>query len=217
MSSSPNPNTPAFYPTAKTALLLLDYHSHIINMIQPPEEQAKLLSAVSGLISAARESSAPIVHCLVDFGAEPAQTSKLKERWETMYKPLLSSTPEAAKEWAGFLPSARPGGSPENETTVFKVPGCVSAMKSKDLLSLLKDEYRVDSLVICGLVTSGAVLSTAREAADLGFVTTVVQDGCWDYDADSHTVIVNKVLPMSVWVVGLQEGLHLLGGAGESS
>lgn len=217
MSSSPKPHTAAFYPPSKTALLLLDYHNTLVNMIQPPEEQAKLLSSVGDLISAARENSVPTVHCLIDFGAEPAQTSRATERWETMYKPLLLSKPEAAKEWADFLPSAHPGGAPENESTVFKVPGCVSAMKSKGLLSLLKDEYKVESLVICGLTTSGAVLSTAREAADLGFVTTVVQDGCWDYNRDSHTVILNNVLPMSVWVVGLREGLALLRGAGESS
>ncbi|KND87077.1 putative isochorismatase family protein YecD [Tolypocladium ophioglossoides CBS 100239] len=217
MSSSPKPNTPAVYPPSKTALLLLDYHNHIVNMIQPPEEQAKLVSSVRDLISAARQNSAPIVHCLINFGAEPAQTSKVKEHWETSYKPLLSSTPEPAEERADFLPSAHPAGAPEKETTVLKVPGCISAMKSEDILPLLKDKYKVESLVICGLITSGAVLSTAREAADLGFVTTVVQDGCWDYNPDSHTVIMNKVLPMTVWVVGLQEGLDLLGGAGESS
>ena len=61
------------------------------------------------------------------------------------------------------------------------------------------------------------MLSTAREAADLGFVTTVVQDGCWDYNSESHMVIMENVLPMTAWVVGLQEGLDLLGGAGESS
>ncbi|PNY21217.1 isochorismatase family protein YecD [Tolypocladium capitatum] len=215
MSSSPKPNSPAFYPPSKTALLLLDYHNLIINMVQPTEEQAKLLSSVRDLIGAARANSVPIVHCLIDFGAEPAQTSKAKERWETMFKPLLSSTPEAATNGlADVLPSAHAGGAPEKETTVVKVLGCVSAMKSKGLLPLLKDEYKVDSLVMCGLSTSGAVLSTAREAADLGFVTTVVRDGCWDHNPDSHAVIMDNVLPMSVWVVGLQEGLDLLDGAG---
>jgi nicotinamidase-related amidase len=63
-------------------------------------------------------------------------------------------------------------------------------------------------------VSSGAVVSTAREAADLGFVTTVVEDGCWDYDAACHETVMKKILPMTAYTVDLQGGLDLLKGAG---
>lgn len=82
-------------------------------------------------------------------------------------------------------------------------------MKSKDILSLLRDKYKVESVVMCGLITSGALVSTAREAADLGFVTTVVEDGCWDYNPDAHRVIIDNVVPMTAWVASLEEALKL--------
>jgi nicotinamidase-related amidase len=109
------------------------------------------------------------------WAQNPHLRARFGERWDTTYKQMIESTPEKTREWAGLSPSAAAGGAPEKEVIVAKVPGCVSAMKSKGLLPLLKDKYKVESLVICALTTSGALLSTAREAADLEFVTTVVK------------------------------------------
>ena len=87
-------------------------------------------------------------------------------------------------------------------------------MTAVNLGTLLKflEKRGVKSLVIAGLVTSGATLSTAREAADLGFVTTVVEDGCWDSKGEVHKAVMEGILPMTGYVVGLEEGVKLLGG-----
>ncbi|PHH79590.1 hypothetical protein CDD80_4352 [Ophiocordyceps camponoti-rufipedis] len=203
MSDQLKPNIPAFYPPSQTALLLLDYHNHIVNMIQPEEQKKAVTSSVSALVSTARANGVAIIHCLIDFTAEAPPSSKMKDRWDGTYKPLVASTPEAAHIWRDFLPDKS---ASDQEATVVKVPGCVSALKSLHLVDLLRNKFRVKSVVICGIVTSGAVLSTARDAADMGFVSTVVRDGCWDYSADSHRVVLDHVLPMSAWVVDLAEG-----------
>lgn len=199
-------NTAAAHPPAKTALLLLDYQNYIVNMINPPAVQSKVVEAAGALLKAAREASAPIFHCHIDFASEPVPTSKITDRWESALKPMLASSPEQGQEWRALTP---PATAADNEHTVAKRPGCVSAMKSKDILSLLRDKYKVESVVMCGLITSGALVSTAREAADLGFVTTVVEDGCWDYNPDAHRVIIDNVVPMTAWVASLEEALKL--------
>jgi nicotinamidase-related amidase len=68
----------------------------------------------------------------------------------------------------------------------------------------------VDSLVLTGIATSGVVLSTLRQAADLDFKLTVLRDGCADTDPEVHRVLMEKVFPRqaavldaAVWVARL--------------
>lgn len=49
------------------------------------------------------------------------------------------------------------------------------------LLGTLKQQG-IRHLILIGLATSGAVLSTLRSAYDLDFKVTVVREGCWDHD-----------------------------------
>lgn len=205
-------NSAATYPPSKTALLLLDYHNFIVDMINPPEDKTKVLNAAKALLQAARDNSATVVHCLVDINSEPAQTSKMRERWDTTYKPMAAAAPEKLEEHVDLAPV--PGSSSDREFTVAKVPGCVSAMKTEGFVSSLREKYGVESLVICGLSSSGAVVSTAREAADLGFVTTVVEDGCWDLNAACHTAVMKTILQMNSFTTDLKGGLDLLNGSG---
>jgi nicotinamidase-related amidase len=56
-------------------------------------------------------------------------------------------------------------------------------------------------LVLAGIATSGVVLSTLREAADLDYVLTVLRDGCLDRDEEVHRVLMDKVFPRQASVV----------------
>jgi len=49
--------------------------------------------------------------------------------------------------------------------------------------------------VLCGISTSGVVLSTLRQAADLDYQLVVLSDGCLDGDLEVHRVLVEKVFP----------------------
>ncbi|OAA70437.1 Isochorismatase-like protein [Cordyceps fumosorosea ARSEF 2679] len=182
------PENPAAYPPNKTALLLLDFHHRI------------------SLLSAARANGAPIVRA---FDAAPLPRSKIRPRFEAQYMPLLASAPDRFVEWEGFVAGAAPAG---HEMAVSKTPSCISALRTPELLRFLKEQHKVESVVVCGVITSGAVLSTAREAADLGFVTTVVEEGCWDYTTEVHEVVLRKVLPMTAWVANKEAALKLLNG-----
>ena len=70
-------------------------------------------------------------------------------------------------------------------------------------------------MVLAGIATSGVVLSTLRQAADLDYELTVLRDGCPDADPEVHRVLLDKVFPrqatiidVEAWVRSLQSGLH---------
>jgi nicotinamidase-related amidase len=49
--------------------------------------------------------------------------------------------------------------------------------------------------VLSGIATSGVVLSTLRQAADLDYRLVVLADACLDGDPEVHRVLTGKVFP----------------------
>jgi nicotinamidase-related amidase len=76
----------------------------------------------------------------------------------------------------------------------------VSAFTGSDLALILR-AHDVDHLVLAGIATSGVVLSTLREAADLDYRITVLADLCRDSDDEVHRVLVEKVFPRQAEVI----------------
>ena len=56
-----------------------------------------------------------------------------------------------------------------------------------------------------GLSTSGCVLRTSFEAAEEGFVVTIVSDGCADPDQDAHDFLFGKMLQRTAFVMTAAE------------
>ena len=79
----------------------------------------------------------------------------------------------------------------------------ISAFAGSDLDVLLRG-MRVDELVIGGIATSGVVLSTVRQAADLDFRLTVLADACADADPEVHRVLTEKVFPRQAEVTTVE-------------
>ena len=80
----------------------------------------------------------------------------------------------------------------------------MSAFSGGDLDVVLRARA-IDSLVLTGVATSGAVLSTLREAADLDFDLTVLSDGCADPDDEVHRVLIEKIFPSQAQVMTVHE------------
>jgi nicotinamidase-related amidase len=76
----------------------------------------------------------------------------------------------------------------------------ISAFAGSDLEVLLRAND-VRHLVLCGIATSGVVLSTLREAADKDYTLTVLADLCADRDPEVHRVLLEKVFPRQARVV----------------
>ena len=80
----------------------------------------------------------------------------------------------------------------------------VSAFTGSDLEVVLRSG-EVDSLVLTGIATSGVVLSTLRQAADLDYRLTVLADGCLDADPEVHRVLTEKLFPRQADVLAIAD------------
>ncbi len=85
----------------------------------------------------------------------------------------------------------------------------VSAFTGSDLEVLLRGLGATD-LVLAGIATSGVVLSTLRQAADLDFGLTVLADACTDGDPEVHRVLTEKVFPRQADVVTAEQWIAAL-------
>lgn len=80
----------------------------------------------------------------------------------------------------------------------------VSAFSGSDLEVLLRAR-ETGHLVLAGIATSGVVLSTLRQAADLDYQLTVLADGCLDADPEVHQVLLGKVFPRQAEVTTIAD------------
>jgi Isochorismate hydrolase len=107
----------------------------------------------------------------------------------------LSETSEATQVHAAVAPHT-------GDIVVTKKR--VSAFTGSDLDVVLRS-LDVDSLVLTGIATSGVVLSTLRQAADLDYGLTVLRDCCADADEEVHRVLLDNVFPRQATVVSAAE------------
>lgn len=70
----------------------------------------------------------------------------------------------------------------------------IGAFRTTDLHERLRVRG-VDTLVLAGISTSGAVLSTVRDATDLDYRIVVLSDGCLDTDPEVHRMLMEKIFP----------------------
>ena len=80
----------------------------------------------------------------------------------------------------------------------------ISAFTGSDLDVLLRG-YGADTLILAGVATSGVVLSTVRQAADLDYRLTVLSDACADRDEEVHRVLTEKIFPKQATVLTISE------------
>ena len=79
-----------------------------------------------------------------------------------------------------------------------------SAFKRSDLPEVLA-ALGVTDLVFAGIGTSGTVLATVLEAADLDYDVSVLSDACADPDQRVHTLLCERVLPMRAAVLTVEQ------------
>jgi nicotinamidase-related amidase len=76
----------------------------------------------------------------------------------------------------------------------------VSAFKGTDLDLILRARG-IRTVVLGGIATSGVVLSTVREAADLDYNVVVLRDCCADPDETVQEVLLDRIFPVQADVI----------------
>jgi len=169
---------------SNTALLVMDVQPSILGRLEKPDAY---LANVQKAVDAAHSHQVPVIYVVVGF--RPGMP-EISERNKMFSITLASAT-------AGMI-DPKPVLTPiEGDVVVTKRR--VSAFTGSDLEVVLRAKG-ITHLVLCGISTSGVVLSTTREAADKDYKLTVLSDLCFDADPEVHAILTEKVFPRQATV-----------------
>lgn len=186
--------SPSSVPARNTALLLLDYQVLTVTMLG--ESGTRCVQRAQDLKTWAETNKVAVYNCIVDTTEKPRATSRMVERWDK-YESMIQQKPGIGNTAPEIVSST--------EIQTFpRRPGHVSALSSPGILDALRAKEIV-SLILCGLSTSGCVLSTVRAATDLDFVVTIAEDACSDPVPELHDMLVKHVLPTTAHVATSEE------------
>lgn len=174
-------------------VLVMDMQNGIVARYQ---EASPILERVQQVLYTARAAKIPVIYTRVQF---------------------REGYPEISERNAMFGPAKREGklykaSAPETEIHPDVAPQAgewvieklrVSAFAGSPLEVFLSG-LEARHLVLCGLSTSGVVLSTTREAADKDYQITILEDACADADEEVHRVLTQKVFPRQAQVTSVE-------------
>jgi nicotinamidase-related amidase len=180
-----------------TALLVLHMQNGVV--ARYPETGPAVVDRIAAAVGAARSRDVPVIFVRMAF-----RKGRPEMRPERRTNPFFAEFEpgEPSVELADGL-GARP-----DDLVVDGSRG--SAFKGTDLAILLR-ALGARRLVLTGIGTSGVVLSTLIEAADLDYEVTVLADGCTDPDDEVHRVLCGKVFPVRAAVITTQTWISSLG------
>lgn len=166
----------------RTALLVMDVQPGVIDRI---DDRDAYLTRAKSAVDHAHAHGVRVIYVVVAF------------------RPGAPEASDRFRQFAAFLVDAKPVMTPaEGDVVVAKKR--ISAFAGSDLEVLLRAND-IRHLVLCGIATSGVVLSTVREAGDKDYALTVLSDLCADMDPEVHRVLVEKVFPRQAQVVTTAE------------
>lgn len=185
-------------PEVRTALLVMDVQHGIVERLG----HDTLLDAVGRAVDAARAADVTVMFVRVGFRAGYPEVAEHNVSFASLARAGDAMTQDhpATQVHRALDPRA-------DEPIVLKRR--VSAFSGSDLDVLLRAR-RIDGLVLAGIATSGVVLSTLRQAADLDYRLTVLTDACADADPEVHRVLTEKVFPKQALVTTTDEWIQTL-------
>lgn len=179
-------------------LLVMDFQQGIVERISSPG----VLAAAGRAVGAARAHKIPVMFVRVAFRPGYPEAAAGNSTFGRIAESGVGLTQDdpATQVHADLEPQP-------DEPIVTKRR--VSAFSGSDLDVLLR-AAGADALVLAGIATSGVVLSTLRQAADLDFRLTVLADACADADPEVHRVLTEKVFPRQALVTTTDEWIAAL-------
>lgn len=184
-----SPDTLIIRPQS-TTLLIMDYQPAILGRVDDHEQ---LLELSSGVIDLAREKGITVTFVRVAFADEDyAQISERNKIFAGIAQ-VRAMHHESPETQLHDRLEPEPGDIVVRKTRV-------GAFSTTDLDDQLKARG-IHTLILAGVSTSGVVLSTVREAADLDYEIYVLSDASADRDPGLHDVLAEKVLPMQAHVI----------------
>lgn len=176
-----------------TALLVMDVQHGIVDRFTTDPDY---LPRLTRAIGAARGRGIPVIYVRIGFRHGHPEISPNNQSFSRLAQaggfddtdPATRIHPDIAPQHADVVVTKRR----------------VSAFAGSDLDVVLRSAS-IDTLVLAGIATSGVVLSTVRQAADLDYRLVVLADGCLDADPEVHRVLTEKIFPRQATVTTIAD------------
>lgn len=181
-----------------SALLIMDVQ---VGIVERYADDAGLVGRLRRAIDAARRASVRVIYVVVGFRNDYAEVSPNNRSFSAIAQTGAYTDGDDNRR-------VHPDIAPQPGDIVVTKKR-VSAFAGSDLDMVLRAQ-QIDHLVISGISTSGVVLSTVRQAADLDFRLSVLSDGCADGDAEVHRVLIEKVFARQSEVVSIDQWIDSL-------
>lgn len=183
----------------KTAMLVMDYQLDIVNNYA--QNLPELLERASGNLALARTAGCKVMYIVISFRDGYPEIGVRNKNFQMVKSTgrFLNGSPGA---------EIHPQVAPQAGDLVIAKKR-VSAFAGSDLDLLLRT-HGIENLILFGISTSGVVLSTVRQAADLDYQLFVIKDCCSDQDAEVHKILTEKVFVRQAEVIGSNDILGLL-------
>ena len=178
---------------AHTALLVMDVQAGIVTRFA---QTSDFLERMNTAIAAAHAARIPVIYVVVTFRQGYPEISPNNKSFSAIKQ--QQSPLQAAMTATEIHPAIAP-----QSADIVVTKRRVSAFSGSDLEVVLRAQG-ISHLVLCGIATSGVVLSTLREAADKDYQLTVLSDCCVDSDEEVQRVLLSKVFPRQAEVVAAE-------------
>ena len=175
---------------SQMALLVMDVQVGIVTRFT---QTGDFLERMNTAITAARAAQIPVIYVVVAFRPGYPEISPRNKSFSAIKQ--QQSRLQAAMTATEIHPAIAP-----QPTDIVVTKRRVSAFSGSDLEVVLRAQG-IAHLALCGIATSGVVLSTLREAADKDYQLTVLSDCCVDSDEEVQRVLLSKVFPRQAEVV----------------
>jgi maleamate amidohydrolase len=181
-------------PGARPALLMIDFARAYFVADSPLYAGVEAVrDTAAQVLAAARAHAIPVWHTRVEYSPGGAEGG-------VFYRKIAAlEVFERGNVLGDFEPPLQPIGG---ETVITK--HYPSAFFGTDLAAQLH-AAGIDTLVICGLSTSGCVRASAVDAICHGFVPLVVRDGVGDRLAQVHDANLFDLAAKSAEIIGAAE------------
>jgi len=175
--------------TDQTAFLLMDVQRNNARYFAADGSflggDPAFLDHVEQALGTARRAGLRVIH--VAFCMR-ARTPEIHPNNRLLSGPRLTRTVPTPTD-PQFHPRVAP-----NPGEVIVTRSRVSAFHGSDLEVILR-AGGIRHLVMCGIATTGVVLSTVCEASDKDYELTVLSDGCATSDEEVQRVLIEKLFP----------------------
>src|ERR1700683_2292466 len=187
---------PISFDPARTAVLSMDNQTGI--MASYAKDQETLVARDASVLQRARSLGMCVIHIQVGFRPGLPEVSA-----RNLLFGAIKNSSKHQRLFEGDLAAIHPGLAPQKDDIVI-TKHRVSAFRGTDLELILRAK-EIDTLVLFGIATSGVVLSTLVEAADLDYRLAVISDCCGDLDPEVHACLVDKVFPRRATILTAAE------------